>query len=273
MKSSILPLDFKAAFVLFLGLLAGQMLIGLLAAVLMYVLFIDYGSSPVFTVVAYAVSMIFPVLFYYLFILKPNHLHLKFDFKRNPIVVYLLVFPLMFGMMLISEYVVTLIPTTGAFFGPFYESFVAQMASLSLNNYSLILLTVILAPILEEVLFRGIIQKSIIKKGVNPRLSILISSLIFGAFHIYPWQFVGAFMLGLILGLVYEKTQSLWLSILLHAFNNLIAALLMINYGADMSRGIFKIEPLYSFMIGCGLVTLFNFLITIYFRRKASIFD
>ncbi|QIG88189.1 CPBP family intramembrane metalloprotease [Chryseobacterium sp. POL2] len=273
MKSTILPFNFFAAVILFLGLLTGQMLIALLGVACLYFLHIDYAASPVFMIVGYIVSMAFPVLFYYLFILKPHKLKLQFDFKKNSFLVYLLAFPCMFGMMLMAEYLVTFVPTTGPVFGELYKSFVMQMSSLAMDNVTMILLTVILAPILEEVLFRGVIQKSIVKNGINPRVAILISSFVFGAFHVYPWQFVGAFLLGLVLGLIYEKTQSLLLPILLHAFNNLISALLMMKYGAETSQNILSIDPIYSFMIGAGIFNVFMLALNVYFKRKASIFE
>ncbi|MFN3019729.1 lysostaphin resistance A-like protein [Chryseobacterium sp. TY3] len=273
MKSTVQPLNFFSAFMLFLGLMAGQTIIAFGAALCLYVFHIDYAASPVFMIVGYIVSMAFPVLFYYLFILKPHKLKLQFDFKKNSFLVYLLAFPCMFGMMLMAESLVTLVPTSGYFFGDLYKSFSNQMSALAMDNVTMILLTVILAPLLEEFLFRGLIQKSIIKTGLNPKISILISAFIFGAFHVYPWQFVGAFLLGLVLGLVYEKTKSLVLPILLHAFNNLISAVIMIEHGPDTTQGILPMEPIYSFLIGVGIFNIFMLAFTFYFRRKASIFE
>lgn len=50
---------------------------------------------------------------------------------------------------------------------------------------------VIAAPILEELIFRGIILKGLLK-NYSPLKSILISSLLFGLIHLNPWQFIGA---------------------------------------------------------------------------------
>ncbi|SKB62847.1 hypothetical protein SAMN05660477_00348 [Soonwooa buanensis] len=273
MKSTVQPLNFFSAVMLFLGLMAGQTIIAFAAALCIYVFHIDYASSSWFMLIGYMLSMVLPLIFYQFFVLKPKGLDLKFDFKKNTFVTYILAFPLMFGMMLIAEYLVTLVPTSGYFFGNLYKSFTNQMSALAVDNVTMILLTVILAPLLEEFLFRGLIQKSIIKTGLNPKISILISAFIFGAFHVYPWQFVGAFLLGIVLGIVYEKTKSLVLPILLHAFNNLISALIMMKYGPDTTQGILPIEPIYSFLIGVGIFNIFMLAFTFYFRRKASIFE
>lgn len=272
MKSTVQPLNFFSAVMLFLGLLAGQTLIAIFAVLCIYIFHIDYASTSWFTLIGYMLSMVAPLIFYQIFILKPKGINLQFDFKQNTFLTYLIVFPLMFGMMLIAEYVVTFVPIKGFFFGNLYKSFVAQMSGLAMDNVTMILMTVILAPLLEEFLFRGLIQKSIVKTGLNPKVAILISAFIFGAFHVYPWQFVGAFLLGLVLGLVYEKTQSLVLPILLHAFNNLISALLIMKYGASTTQTILPIDATYSFLIGVGIFIVFMLAFTFYFRRKASIF-
>jgi uncharacterized protein len=81
---------------------------------------------------------------------------------------------------------------------------------------------VIAAPILEELIFRGIILNGLLKK-YSPLKSILISSILFGVIHLNPWQFIGAFVIGVFSGWVYYKTRKLTLSILIHFANNLFA--------------------------------------------------
>ena len=85
-----------------------------------------------------------------------------------------------------------------------------------------ILTTVIVAPVLEEVLFRGMILGSLRESGNTVR-AVVLSSLIFGIIHIIPQQVVNAFVVGLILGLVYVRTGSLFAVILIHALNNAVA--------------------------------------------------
>ena len=97
----------------------------------------------------------------------------------------------------------------------------------SLNNeaYIFIFLSVILfGPIVEELLFRGLIFNEIdkIKGGAAP---IILSGLLFGLFHREPVQVVYASILGIILGFVYSKTRSLHLVIFMHMLNNLVATL------------------------------------------------
>ena len=117
---------------------------------------------------------------------------------------------------------------------------------------SLILMTVVLAPILEEILFRGILMKGMIHNKVKPATAIIASAVIFGAVHFNPWQFVGACLLGLVLGLVYHKTKSLLMPILLHAFNNLLSAMMMLYSDSETFSGLFNINK--TILLLAGLV-------------------
>ena len=89
------------------------------------------------------------------------------------------------------------------------------------NRLSSFLLLVIAAPILEELIFRGIILDGLLK-NYSPLKSIIISSLLFGISHLNPWQFISTFVLGVFSGWVYFKTKKLTLSILIHLTNNLL---------------------------------------------------
>lgn len=81
---------------------------------------------------------------------------------------------------------------------------------------------IIAAPVLEELVFRGIILDGLLKK-YSPVKSILISSMLFGFIHLNPWQFVTAFIIGIFSGWVYYKTRKLAASIAIHFANNLAA--------------------------------------------------
>lgn len=83
---------------------------------------------------------------------------------------------------------------------------------------------VIAAPILEELIFRGIILNGLLK-SYSPLKSIIISSLLFGLVHLNPWQFIGTFILGILSGWVYFKTKKITLPIIIHMTNNSLAFL------------------------------------------------
>ncbi|MFL0582559.1 CPBP family intramembrane glutamic endopeptidase [Solibacillus silvestris] len=82
----------------------------------------------------------------------------------------------------------------------------------------------ILAPIYEEMLFRGILLRRFTLRW-SPQKSIIISSLIFGVIHLNPINVVFAFALGCVLGYAYLKTKNIVIPMLLHSFNNFLAYL------------------------------------------------
>ena len=93
-----------------------------------------------------------------------------------------------------------------------FESMVAP-------NLAAIVSTSVLAPILEEALFRGILLRSFLAQ-YERWAAISFSALFFGAAHMNVYQFVLAFWLGLILGWLFERSRSLIPCIALHAAVN-----------------------------------------------------
>jgi membrane protease YdiL (CAAX protease family) len=84
------------------------------------------------------------------------------------------------------------------------------------------MLLVVVAPFAEELFFRGFLYQAFRNSfGVLP--GALLSALIFGAIHFELFKLVQLAILGVILALLFEKTQSLWPPIMLHAVNNALA--------------------------------------------------
>ena len=90
-----------------------------------------------------------------------------------------------------------------------------------------ILSIAIMAPLVEELLFRGAIQGHLMRIGVKPLFAILASSAIFGVIHMNPAQILFAFAIGLIFGWLYYRTGSLVPGIVGHFINNSIACIQM----------------------------------------------
>lgn len=78
-----------------------------------------------------------------------------------------------------------------------------------------IIATVIMAPLCEEFLVRGLIYKRM-ARWTKPLVAALISSTLFGLIHMNIVQFVYAFIIGMMLALIYEKFQNIWAPILFH---------------------------------------------------------
>lgn len=93
-----------------------------------------------------------------------------------------------------------------------------------------ILSVVVCAPILEEILFRGLIFESC-RERFGSGAAVLISALLFGLVHGVPVQIINAFVVGLIFGYIYLRTGSLLSVIILHAINNGIAYISLAFFG------------------------------------------
>ncbi len=93
-------------------------------------------------------------------------------------------------------------------------------------NFAMLFLTVaILAPITEELLFRGLLQTSLSHR--LPHIpAIIIAATVFAAIHFDPYAFPALFVMGGVFGYLYYKTGSLRVTILLHMINNGAALLL-----------------------------------------------
>lgn len=81
----------------------------------------------------------------------------------------------------------------------------------------------ILAPLVEELVFRGAILKQLLKGCQNHWVAIAISALIFAIVHANPVQMPHAFLMGLLLGWMYYRTHSVIPGILVHWVNNTVA--------------------------------------------------
>jgi len=97
----------------------------------------------------------------------------------------------------------------------FFEGF-AQAAEQPLAGAFLL---VIVAPITEELLFRGIILHGLLTRFRAPS-AILISTVLFMLVHLNPWQFAAAAGIGIMAGWLYVRTRSLVPCLLIHVVQN-----------------------------------------------------
>lgn len=78
----------------------------------------------------------------------------------------------------------------------------------------------LLAPLMEELLFRGAIMQSLSPEDRYPWRGIIVSAAIFGIIHVNPAQVFFAFLMGLAFGWLTWQTQSLLPAIVGHVLNN-----------------------------------------------------
>jgi membrane protease YdiL (CAAX protease family) len=245
--------DGKGVLALIGGFLFAVSLVGLFNVFCLLVFKINFQYENFYQFFITAAGFLGAIFAFDYFICRPSiGRKLNFNMSVRDLGTHLLIFPMMFGMMLIAEFFTAIIPTTGPFFGEFYQYFLKLMSGMTRDKATLILFVVIVAPVLEEIVFRGIIMKGLINKGLNPMKAIIISAVIFGIVHQNPWQFVGAGLLGCVLGLVYYKTKSLLASILLHAFNNLLSAILLLTGHTESLAQTFQVSEF--LILGAGIV-------------------
>jgi membrane protease YdiL (CAAX protease family) len=103
-------------------------------------------------------------------------------------------------------------------FGPMMDELGGQIA--------VALLAVAIAPLIEELFFRGLIQRSL-ERRLGGGKGIVAASALFAAVHVLPWIFPLHFILGLIFGFAVYATGSIWAGVILHLANNAVAVVAM----------------------------------------------
>lgn len=109
----------------------------------------------------------------------------------------------------------------GALKGSEVDNVVLEITS-SYSPLTIIFVTVICAPIMEELMFRKMLIDRTYKYGEG--ISIVFSGLVFGLFHGNLNQFVYAFFLGVFFGFIYVKTKNIVYPIILHMLTNFLGA-------------------------------------------------
>lgn len=249
-------MDGRGISFLCLGFIFITFAISLLHQLVLKFLGFNLLTNTISFMVLNTLTLLVPIFFFKKFVLEPKNQHFNFSYKSCTFKEYVLIIPMMLGMILMAEYFGNLIPTEGKIWGEWFDSFTGQIGFIAENHVIMFIMVVIIAPILEEVLFRGIVLKGLLNKGMPDNTAIFVSSLAFAIFHANPWQFVGALCLGMVLGLAYERTKTLLAPILLHALNNLISTILMLYTNYENTYEVFGVSPQISLAIG---VVVFSF--------------
>jgi uncharacterized protein len=119
----------------------------------------------------------------------------------------------------------------------------------------------VFAAVGEELFFRGVLQRLFIKLTKNPLIGIILSALLFSGFHLQFYGFFPRFFLGVILGLLYWYSGSLWTAIIAHFVYDAFLVTIIFNNpqlvendnSTLVAPGILAILALVSAAI-CGLI-------------------
>jgi len=123
----------------------------------------------------------------------------------------------------------------------------------------------------EEFLFRGAILTNCLPFGRST--AILISSLLFALMHQNVQQFFFAFVAGIFLGVLYEKTGSIWPGVLLHTLNNFTSTAQVViqeKYVNDPAVGTLTVTLIESAILLLGVISL-AILLPRCFGKRASL--
>jgi membrane protease YdiL (CAAX protease family) len=188
-----------------------------------------------------------------------------FPFRLFNILVLPGMFIVLFGLQHFLTYInirlETVLPAPGWFIEIFQRLFDSD-----LGIWGEILRIVIIAPVIEELIFRGVIMNGFIRNYSKPG-AILYSALLFAMFHLNPWQFPATFFLGIVLGFVRIRTKSVLACILGHAIHNGIILWSVKNYEDFLSIPIVEQGVQNNYIIN-GTLILIGLIIIFFSTRK-----
>lgn len=178
--------------------------------------------------VFYALAIL-PIYLIYLYFAKRKRPDTVFV-KRAGILDILPAFSIMVGTMGVTNLyfiLLTKVSESNSFIAQLmqdYEELSAMAFSTEADYLWLVLGIGIAAPVVEELLFRGIIQGEL-RHAMPEWAAVVVQAVLFAAFHMQPIQSSYVLLPGLMLGAAYAWTKSLWVPIAMHIFFNLLGSL------------------------------------------------
>ncbi len=114
----------------------------------------------------------------------------------------------------------------------------------------------LLAPLAEEMVFRGAVLRSLLRWKENPWIGIVISAVLFAVIHMNPAQMPHALLIGLLLGWLYYRTDSIVPGVVYHWVNNTVAYVMYNLYpNPDLTLvELFGTEQKVLMALGCSLL-------------------
>lgn len=236
-------------------LLLGYAFVMFVPAVIIRIFYDIFGFSADMLIDALSSMATLAILIYWINRKKTLNLDPLLD-KKLPIGFYLAAIPLTVGTTIILSDIDNLL----RFFLPMNDFWREAFASLTGGNdamWKAFIAVSIVAPVVEEVLFRGIILPGFLTH-YSRKKAILVSALLFALVHANPWQFTPAFVAGLITAYLFVRTGSLLLCIFVHALNNslgFIVRLIGLNI-PGFTSGLTQVEfqPWWFNLLGIALL-------------------
>ena len=230
-----------------------------------------YTLTEVLNMVAYLSSFLIPAFFLRLK-LKKRQLFTAPEYSLgNSSRISLLLIPAAIGVSIVASYVNTV---AMSFFNvsEAYDSLIGFEGMYEGYQIVLLYVTTALVPAFcEEFLFRGTILANLEPYGKHG--AIIISSVLFGLMHQNPYQIIYTTAAGIILGMAYVKTRSIWLPTLMHFVNNAYSVtnqIIYANLEPALANGILIVAQLLVVVVGVGSLVLY---LVIENKKAARRFD
>lgn len=187
-----------------------------------------YYMIPIAFFITISVSLILVFIIFRIYTL-PKRTEVSKGIKSRKLVLLIILFTLGFRIFYVGtlEHIINRLP-----FPEFLEELFRMIEQDNIQLIDLILNSIFIAPIVEEVVCRGIIFNGL-RRRYSEIWAVIISSFLFAFAHLNLQQGINAFFLGIFLAWIYAKTKSLYLCIALHAFNNFSAFALSPIIGED----------------------------------------
>ena len=135
-----------------------------------------------------------------------------------------------------------------------------------------LLIVAALAAISEEIFFRGALQQFLQERKLSGHAAVWTTALLFSVVHFQFYGFFPRLVLGALLGYLFLYTQNLWIPIIVHFINNAMVIVLSFFWGdSEWMEGLEEAEITLSFIIMAILSTLFTLLLFMSYRRKNAI--
>ena len=152
-----------------------------------------------------------------------------------------------------------------------FDSFYSASAPVAMEGFEIILqflVTCLVPGFCEEFLFRGAILTNCMPFGRTN--AIIISSLLFSMMHANIYQMLYTFVAGILLGLVYEKTGSIWNCVILHVLNNFFAVIDEVIYANLTAYSVVLTTGVECIICLLGVISL-AILIRRFFSKKSDL--
>jgi len=170
------------------------------------------------------------------------------------------------GLMIVAHVVNTLI----YIIIPGSASFQVNVIEIITRNiWAATILMVIIGPFMEECLFRGLILRGFLNRYRITK-AIMLSALIFGAFHLNIFQFFSAFLLGIFYAWLFMKTRSLLLCIFGHVMHNVLIIVVLLHPQISVYAEPTWLGPLWLYILGILLTGLGIWLLIRMFKKQTE---